>query len=54
MIFKKCEIDSVEIDEQIVKVAEDYYGLKQDNKMRVHVGDGIKFINESSKQSMSI
>jgi spermidine synthase len=45
----KCEIDAVEIDEEIAKAAKDWFGLIEDDKTRVHVDDGIKFINDASK-----
>jgi hypothetical protein len=50
-VQKKCEIDAVEIDDKIAQVAQDYFGLKPDKNMRIHVDDGLKFIHEVAKQS---
>lgn len=45
----KVEIDAVEIDPKIVNVAKEWFGLKEDEKTRIYIDDGLKFINEASK-----
>jgi hypothetical protein len=48
----KCDIDTVEIDERIKHVAKDWFGLKEDGKLRVHVDDGLKFIRDAVDTGM--
>ena len=38
----------MEIDETILKVATDYFGLVQDEKLRVEIADGIEFIRDAA------
>ena len=45
--LKGVEIDAVEIDENIVQVAKDWFELKEDNKTRLFVDDGLKFVQEA-------
>ena len=39
-------MDVVEIDPAIVAVATDWFGLIQDDQLRVHVCDGIEYIRQ--------
>src|SRR5690606_19965983 len=43
----EMEIDVVEIDPAVVKVAREHLELRLDDKLRVHVADGRRFIEES-------
>jgi spermidine synthase len=40
---------AAEIDPEMVKVATEYFGLKQDERLVVSIGDGLKFISEAAK-----
>jgi len=42
--FSAATIDAVEIDPEVVRVAKAYFGLKVDERLRVHVADGRRFI----------
>ncbi|CAK9813196.1 eEF1A lysine and N-terminal methyltransferase homolog [Anthophora plagiata] len=46
--FPELKILAVEIDETMLKVATDYFGLILDNRMKVEIADGIQFIKESA------
>ncbi|XP_017893172.1 methyltransferase-like protein 13 [Ceratina calcarata] len=47
--FPKLRIIAVEIDEMMLKVATDYFGLILDNRMKVEIADGIQFIKENTR-----
>lgn len=42
------DIEVVEIDPMMEEVAKKYFGFSTDEQMKVHLGDGIKFIEESA------
>ena len=42
--YPDAAIDAVEIDPEVVYVAKQYFGFREDARMRVHVADGRKFI----------
>lgn len=42
--YPDAAIDVVEIDADVVDVAQRYFGFREDRLMRVHVGDGREFI----------
>lgn len=44
------EIDSVDIDPAIVEVARKWFGYQEDQRQRVHVADGITFVQDAIKQ----
>ncbi|XP_033186589.2 eEF1A lysine and N-terminal methyltransferase homolog [Bombus vancouverensis nearcticus] len=46
--FPKLRITAVEIDEKMLKVATDYFGLILDNRMKVEIADGIQIIKDST------
>lgn len=46
--FPKLKITAVEIDEKMLKVATDYFGLILDNRMKVEIADGIQVIKENT------
>lgn len=45
--FPDLVIDVVELDPTVARVAKDYFGFRVDDKMRVYVEDGRKFIERS-------
>jgi spermidine synthase len=47
--YPAAEIDAVDIDPEVVRVARDYFGFREDERLRAHVGDGRKFI-ESARE----
>ncbi|KAG7203924.1 hypothetical protein KM043_016944 [Ampulex compressa] len=47
--FPKLKITAVEIDEAMLKIAINYFGLVLDDRMRVEIADGTKFILETAK-----
>lgn len=44
-------IDAVEIDAEIAKAAKDWFGLIEDDKTKVYVDDGIKYIQNEASSS---
>lgn len=44
--FPELDIDVVEIDPEIPLVARQFFGFREDNKLRVHIADGRVFIKE--------
>jgi spermidine synthase len=38
------QIDAVEIDPVVARLARDYFGLVEDDRLQVHVEDGVEFI----------
>ena len=48
--FPNTQIDVVEIDKAIPKIAEKYFGFKPDPKMSVYIMDGRVFVNKSKNK----
>ncbi|XP_012251378.2 eEF1A lysine and N-terminal methyltransferase homolog [Athalia rosae] len=46
----EIKITAVEIDETMLQVATNYFGLTQDASLKVEITDGLKFIQDSAKQ----
>lgn len=42
--YPDATIDAVDIDPEVVFVAKKFFGFREDDRMRVHVADGRKFI----------
>lgn len=42
--YPNATIDAVDIDPEVVHVAREYFGFKEDDRLRAHVGDGRKFV----------
>lgn len=42
--FPAAEIDAVDIDPEVIKVAKEYFGFREDSSMRAHLADGRGFI----------
>jgi spermidine synthase len=51
--YPAMQIDAVEIDPDVVAVARQFFGFADDRTLRVHIGDGRKFI-ESIRQSYDL
>jgi len=47
--YPKAMIDVVDIDPDVVKVAKEFFGFREDATMRVHVADGRRFIEQREK-----
>jgi spermidine synthase len=47
--YPKADIDVVDIDPAVVEVARDYFGFREDSRLRAHVEDGRKFIEQCEK-----
>jgi spermidine synthase len=45
--YPDAHIDAVDIDPEVVHVAREYFGFKEDERMRVHVGDGRQFVERA-------
>jgi spermidine synthase len=44
--YPDAAIDAVDIDPEVAFVAREYFGFKEDARMRIHVADGRKFIED--------
>ena len=42
--YPAAEIDAVDIDPEVIKVAKEYFGFREDASMRAHLADGRGFI----------
>ncbi|XP_047149283.1 eEF1A lysine and N-terminal methyltransferase-like [Vigna umbellata] len=40
------EIETVELDPVIVDIAKDYFSFMEDERLKVHIADGIQFVQE--------
>jgi spermidine synthase len=49
MHYPEAEIDAVDIDPEVAFVAKEYFGFREDDRMRVHVADGRKFIESAAR-----
>lgn len=52
--MKEIKVLAVEIDPEIVKVAKEHFGLKDDKNLEIFVGDGLEFLKNSKTQFQSI
>ena len=46
--WPEATIDAVDIDPEVIALAEQYFGLVPDARLRVHAGDGRRFLQEGS------
>ncbi len=44
--YPEATIDAVDIDPDVVDVAKEFFGFREDSTMRAHVNDGRRFIEE--------
>ncbi|XP_068665189.1 uncharacterized protein [Aristolochia californica] len=48
MFLRRCmpilEIDVVELDPLVLDISRDYFGFKEDEKLKVHIADGIQYV----------
>lgn len=51
--YPDIQIDSIELDPEVVQVARQYFGLREDEQMRIFVGDGRVHIRRLARQSRS-
>ncbi|XP_020571393.1 methyltransferase-like protein 13 isoform X2 [Phalaenopsis equestris] len=45
------DIEVVELDPVVLELAKNYFGFKEDAQLKVHIGDGIKFIQNANINS---
>ena len=45
--YPVARIDAVDIDPEVVRVAKEYFGFREDRLMRAHVADGRRFVEEA-------
>ncbi|KAL8258500.1 hypothetical protein R6Q59_026453 [Mikania micrantha] len=45
------QVEAAELDPVVVKIARDYFGFREDERLKVHVTDGIKFVGDVSTRS---
>jgi len=48
--FPVMRIDVVELDPMVHRVARDYFGLREDKKLRVHIADGAAFMDRTRRR----
>ncbi len=51
--YPDATIDAVDIDPDVVTVAKEFFGFREDSRMQAHVGDGRQFI-ENSRQPYDV
>lgn len=58
MFLRGClpfvDIEVVELDPLVAELAEKYFGFSMDEQLKVHLGDGIKFIEDSVAANQSV
>ncbi|KAI7726748.1 hypothetical protein M8C21_026653 [Ambrosia artemisiifolia] len=47
------QVEAAELDPVVVEIARDYFGFREDERLKVHVTDGIKFVGDVSTKSSS-
>lgn len=47
--YPDAVIDVVDIDPEVVYVAQEFFGFREDSRMRAHVADGRQFIEKTSQ-----
>jgi spermidine synthase len=47
--YPGATIDAVDIDPDVVEVAKDYFGFREDERLRAHVRDGREFIEQCDR-----
>ena len=47
--YPDAAIDVVDIDPEVVYVAQEFFGFREDSRMRAHVADGRQFIEKTSQ-----
>lgn len=50
----KATINVVDIDEDMLKIATEWFGFHQDEKLTVDISDGIDFIGQGVKKGKSV
>jgi spermidine synthase len=53
-VYPEVQIDVVEIDPEVVRVAKKYFDVTEDARLRIHVADGRRFIEQSVAASYDI
>ncbi|XP_052790204.1 eEF1A lysine and N-terminal methyltransferase-like [Mya arenaria] len=48
--FPQVHLDVVDIDPEMVTVATEWFGFRPDDQLKVHVDDGLKFIQQEAKK----
>lgn len=51
---RDTNITAVDIDPSMLTVATDYFGLVQDNRLKVVIDDGIEFLKKAVKNGLLI
>lgn len=51
--FRDTNITAVDIDPAMLSVATDYFGLTQDNRLKVVIDDGIEFLKKAVKMGQT-
>ena len=46
----EARIDAVELDPAVADVARKFFNIREDDKLKIHIGDGRKFIEQSKDQ----
>jgi len=49
-VFPAAHIDAVEIDPEIVRIAEKYFGIKETDKVKIYTADARPFLKTSTKK----
>lgn len=52
--YPEVRIDVVEIDPEVVRVAKRYFDVAEDARLRIHIDDGRRFIEQSAAASYDI
>ncbi|XP_065221939.1 eEF1A lysine and N-terminal methyltransferase homolog [Planococcus citri] len=50
--FDEVVISAVEIDEEIHKVAQDHFGLRNDDRIKIHITDGLEHLSQCAEKGV--
>jgi len=50
----QVDLDVIEIDPEMVTIATDWFGFRADDRMKVHITDGLQYLQESAKKGRKI
>lgn len=51
--YRDTNITAVDIDPSMLTVATNYFGLEQDNRLKVVIDDGVKFLTKALKNGLN-
>lgn len=51
-LLPAATVKAVDIDEDMLKIATDWFGFTQDAKLAVEISDGVEFLNKHAEEGI--